>query len=269
MKFTLKRLIFIIILTSITKISLCHEFWIDPKNYHLSNNEKAVANIFVGENFEGSPIPFTKEYFKIAFLHSKDGKSKIKGRLGDIPALNIKKMSQGLNVIQIESVTKYVEYEKLVKFEIFTREKGYPNLAQKHRENNYPENFFESYKRYAKSLISVDNFDGNDVDTNMELELILLDNPLKNFDQSKRILLEYKNKKLTNHKVSILSLKNGYFRKEHVRTNESGYFNFFFKKDTKYLLESVVIIEGSNKKKDNYAKWHSLWTSYTLKTPVK
>ena len=54
--------------------------WIDPKNYHLSNNEKAVANIFIGENFEGSPIPFTKEYFKISFLHSKDGKSKIKAR---------------------------------------------------------------------------------------------------------------------------------------------------------------------------------------------
>ena len=44
---------------------------------------------------------------------------------------------------------------------------------------------------------------------------------------------------------------------------------FFFKNDTKYLIESVVIIEGSNKKKDNYAKWHSLWTSYTLKTPDK
>ena len=91
MKFTLKRLIFIIILTSITKISLCHEFWIDPKNYHLSNNEKGVANIFIGENFEGSPIPFTKEYFKIAFLYAEDNKLKIKGRLGDIPALNIKK----------------------------------------------------------------------------------------------------------------------------------------------------------------------------------
>ena len=269
MKFYIKKLIFIIILTSISKISLSHEFWIDPENYHLSNNEKVIANIFIGENFEGSPIPFTKEYFKIAFLHSKDGKSKIKGRLGDIPALNIKKMSKGLNVIQIESVTKYVEYKKLVKFEIFTREKGYPNLAQKHKENNYPDNFFESYKRYAKSLISVDNFNGSDVDTNMELELIFLDNPLKNLNESKRILLEYKNKILADHKVSIMSFNNGYFKKEYFRTNEAGYFDFLFKKDTKYLIESVVIIKGSNKKKDNYAKWHSLWTSYTLKTPSK
>ena len=222
MKFYIKRLIFIIILCAISNISLSHEFWIDPKNYHLSKDEKAVANIFIGENFEGSPIPFTKEYFKISFLHSKDGKSKIKGRLGDIPALNIKKMSQGLNVIQIESVTKYVEYEKLVKFEIFSREKGYPNLAQKHRENNYPENFFESYKRYAKSLISVENFDGKDIDTNMDFELIFLDNPLKNLNESKRILLEYKNKILADHKVSIMSLNNGYFRKEYVRTNKIG-----------------------------------------------
>ncbi|MDC3089534.1 DUF4198 domain-containing protein [bacterium] len=269
MTFYIKRLIFIIILSSITNTSLSHEFWIDPNNYHLSNDEKAIANIFIGENFEGSPIPFTKEYFKISFLHSKDGKSKIKGRLGDIPALNIKKMSKGLNVIQIESVTKYVEYEKLVKFEIFTREKGYPNLAQKHKESNYPDNFFESYKRYAKSLISVENFNGKDIDTNMEFELIFLDNPLKNLNESKRILLEYKNKILADHKVSIMSLHNGYFRKEYTKTNKIGYFDYLFNKDTKYLIESVVIIEGSNKKKDNYAKWHSLWTSYTFKTPQK
>ncbi len=265
----LKKLIFIIILTSISKIAFCHEFWIDLENYHLSNNEKAIANIFIGENFEGSPIPFTKEYFKIAFLHSKNSKLKIKGRLGDIPALNIKELPKGLNVIQIESVTKYVEYEKLVKFEIFSRQKGYPNLAEKHKENNYPDNFFESYKRYAKSLVSVENFNGTDVDTNMELELIFLDNPLKNLKESKKILLEYKNKILADHKVSIMSLNNGYFKKEYFRTNEAGYFDFFFKNNTKYLIESVVIIEGSNKEKDNYAKWHSLWTSYTLKTPDK
>ena len=53
MTFYIKRLIFIIILSSISNISLSHEFWIDPKNYHLSNNEKAIANIFIGENFEG------------------------------------------------------------------------------------------------------------------------------------------------------------------------------------------------------------------------
>ena len=61
----------------------------------------------------------------------------------------------------------------------------------------------------------------------------------------------------------------GFFEKITKNQINEGYFEFFFKKGTKYLIDSVVIIEGSNKKKDNYAKWHSLWASYTLKTPKK
>ena len=66
MKFTLKRLIFIIILTSITKISLCHEFWIDPKNYHLLNifhntlNYPPHRNRLFYTNF-----PLLLEYFTV------------------------------------------------------------------------------------------------------------------------------------------------------------------------------------------------------------
>ena len=85
------------------------------------------------------------------------------------------------------------------------------------------------------------------------------------YEKSKRVLLEYQNKFLSNHKVTVMSLRGDYFEKEHTKTNSEGYFEFIFKKDTKYLIESVVIIEGSNKKKDKYAKWHSLWASYTLK----
>ena len=269
MKFLYSKLIFIIIISSISKISLSHEFWIDPENYNLKNKDIITAGVFIGDNFEGYQIAFSREYFKNLNLFSNNKKIKIQGRLGDFPALNIKKTYKGLNIIQIESQMNYVNYENLTKFEVFSRQKGYSNLADKHRKNNYPESFVESYKRYAKSLVSVETFDGNDVDTNMELELIFLDNPLKNLKKSKRVLLEYQNKILTDHKVSLMSFNNGYFRKEYVKTNNDGYFEYFFKNDTKYLIESVVIIEGSNKKKHNYAKWHSLWTSYTFRTPDK
>ena len=36
MKFLIDKLIFIIILSSISKISLCHEFWIDPVKYDFA-----------------------------------------------------------------------------------------------------------------------------------------------------------------------------------------------------------------------------------------
>ena len=267
MKFLTRNLIFVIFVSSISKISLSHEFWIDPASYHLKNNEIVKAGIFIGDDFEGSQIAFSKKYFKNLNLYSNNKKINIKGRLGDFPALNIKKTFEGLNIIQIESEMNYIHYENLFKFEIFSKKKGYGNLANKHRDKNYPEKFIESYKRYAKSLISVDSIDGNDVDTNMELELIFLDNPLKNLKKSKRVLLEYQNQFLTNHQVSVMSLHKNNFKRDYVNTNNKGFFEYTFRKDTKYLIESVVIVEGSNKKKDKYAKWHSLWASYTLKTP--
>ena len=177
MIFLFNRLLFIIILSSTSKITLSHEFWIDPVNFYIKDNEILKANIIIGENYEGSKIAFSKKDFKNLKLHSKNDSLKIKGRLGDIPAINIKKPFTGLNIIQIESEMNYVDYEGLLKFEVFSRKKGYRDLIKIHKDKNYPENFVESYKRYAKSLVSVDTFDGTDVDTNMELEFIFLDIP--------------------------------------------------------------------------------------------
>ena len=151
MKFFINKLIFIIILSSISKISLSHEFWIDPVNYHLKNNEIIKAGVFIGDNFEGSQIGFSKKYFKELNLFSKNKKKKIKGRMGDFPALNIKEIFTGLNVIQVESKMNYIDYKGLLKFEVFSRKKGYRNLVDIHKEKNYPDNIIESYKRYATS----------------------------------------------------------------------------------------------------------------------
>ena len=64
-----------------------------------------------------------------------------------------------------------------------------------------------------------------------------------------------------------MSLIDNNLKVDYFRTNKKGLINYQFKENTKYLIDSVVVIKGSNKKKDNYAKWHSLWASYTLKTP--
>ena len=101
MIFLFNRLLFIIILSSTSKITLSHEFWIDPVNFYIKDNEILKANIIIGENYEGSKIAFSKKDFKNLKLHSKNDSLKIKGRLGDIPAINIKKPFTGLNIIQI------------------------------------------------------------------------------------------------------------------------------------------------------------------------
>ena len=52
----------------------------------------------------------------INWLFSNSKKLNIKGRLGDFPALNIKKTFLGLNIIQIESEMNYINYNGLLKF---------------------------------------------------------------------------------------------------------------------------------------------------------
>ncbi len=267
MKNIYRSLLFILIFTSTLKNGYSHEFWIEPVNFHLDKNNKISANLYIGENFQGSQFPYSKKEYEVINLYSGNKKTKLKSRLGDIPAINTTKGSKGINIIQVVSAMNYLDYKGLLKFDIFSRKKGYRYLAKEHKKNNYPANFVESYKRYAKSIISIENYEGSDVDTGMELELIFLDNPLIKLNESKKILLEYKNNIQTDHQISIMSKKNNNLNIDYLKTNKEGYIEYNFKKNTKYLIDSVVIIKGSNKKKDKYAKWHSLWTSYTIKTP--
>ena len=262
-----KTLLFILIFSSTLKNGFSHEFWIDPINYHLENSNKINAKLLIGENFQGSQFPYSKKEYGTINLYSGKKKTKIKGRLGDMPAINTNKGEKGINILQVISGMNYVDYKGLLKFDIFSRKKGYRNLAEEHQKNNFPVNFVESYKRYAKSIVSIDNYEGSDVDTGMQLEIIFLDNPLIELNKSKKILLEYKNKILQDHQISIMSLIDNNLKVDYFRTNKQGLINYQFKENTKYLIDSVVVIKGSNKKKDNYAKWHSLWASYTLKTP--
>lgn len=268
LKYSVKLLFFYFIF-SINQISIAHEFWIEPEEFHIKNEVVFKANLFVGENFQGSLISFSKKYLKKAFYFS--GVSKIKkrinGRLGDIPAINISKLEDGINIIQIETGMNFVNYKDLLKFELFSRKKGYPEAILKHKENNYPINFNESYIRYAKSLVTKNGFEGSDIDTDLEIEIIILDNPFVNIENNKRIFIEYQNKPLIDHQVSVTSIIKGKLKIKFFRTNKEGIINYKFKKNHKYLIDSIVLVEGSNKKRDQYAKWHSLWASSTFFIP--
>lgn len=269
--FKIIKLLFFYFIISINQISTAHEFWIEPEDFHINNNEFFKANLYVGENFQGSLVSFSNKYLKKAFYISgiNKKKKKINGRLGDIPAINISNLENGINIIQIETGMNYVNYTDLLKFELFSRKKGYREAILEHKKNNFPTNFNESYIRYAKSLVTNNGFEGSDIDTGLEIEIIIIDNPFINISKFKNILVEYKNAPLKNHQVSITSVVNDQIKIEFFRTNEKGIVNYKFKRNHKYLIDSIVLIKGSNKKKDQFAKWHSLWASSTLFIPKK
>ena len=247
-----------------------HEFWIEPLKYINENNE-IKAHLRVGQNFEGMTLMYnTSDFNKFNILSgSKNKKIKVKGVLGDTPALNLKSSIDNLVILYHETNDKFVDYKKFSKFEKFVSEKGHKELIDQHIELNYPkENFVESYRRYAKSLIVINGTSGRDKKTGLLFEFVLKNNPYELKDNIISAHLYYKKKPLKNQKVTIFSKKNqGEFKITTLSTDKEGVLEFTVEKGRDYLLDSVIIIpkKGDPKKKEPI--WHSVWASTTFTIP--
>jgi len=149
-----------------------HEFWIEPTQYQL-NDDLINAHLRVGQEFQGMVLMYNPKDFKTFKIlsGSKNKKEKIKGILGDVPAINITTNLDNLLIIYHETKDKYVDYKKFQKFEDFVNEKGYQHLINTHFDKGFPKsNFIESYRRYAKSLITLNGNEGKDKKTGLLFE---------------------------------------------------------------------------------------------------
>ena len=249
-----------------------HEFWIEPTKYQLDDNI-INAHLRVGQEFQGMALMYNPQDFKTFKIlsGSKNKKEKVKGILGDVPALNTKTKLEDLLIIYHETTDKFVNYKKFQKFKDFVSEKGYEQLIQTHLDKDFPQsNFMESYRRYAKSLITTSSASkGKDKKTGLLFEFVLDQNPYTNFD-SKQIsaTLYYKKKPLPNNLVTIFSkYKNSKLSVSNVKTDEKGKFTFETEQGKEYLLDSVVIYPLKSKPDEQEPIWHSDWASTTFFVP--
>jgi len=249
-----------------------HEFWIEPTQYQLNDNI-INAHLRVGQEFQGMALMYNPQDFKTFKIlsGSKNKKEKVKGILGDVPALNTKTKLEDLLIIYHETTDKFVNYKKFQKFKDFVSEKGYEQLIQTHLDKDFPQsNFMESYRRYAKSLITTSSASkGKDKKTGLLFEFVLDQNPYTNFD-SKQIsaTLYYKKKPLPNNLVTIFSkYKNSKLSVLNIKTDEKGKFTFEIEQGKEYLLDSVVIYPLKSKPDEQEPIWHSDWASTTFLVP--
>ena len=103
-----------------------HEFWIEPTKYQLDDNI-INAHLRVSQEFQGMALMYNPQDFKTFKIlsGSKNKKEKVKGILGDVPALNTKTKLEDLLIIYHETTDKFVNYKKFQKFKDFVSEKGY------------------------------------------------------------------------------------------------------------------------------------------------
>ncbi len=248
-----------------------HEFWIEPTQYQL-NDDLINAHLRVGQEFQGMVLMYNPQDFKTFKIlsGSKNKKEKIKGILGDVPAINITTNLDNLLIIYHETKDKYVDYKKFQKFEDFVNEKGYQQLIDTHFEKGFPEsNFIESYRRYAKSLITLNGSEGKDKKTGLLFEFVLDQNPYKELNSKQMSgTLYYKKKPLKKNLVTIFSkYKNTKLSIVNTITDDKGKFTFDIEPGREYLLDSVVIYPLKADPEKNEPIWHSDWASTTFLIP--
>lgn len=250
--------------------SAAHEFWIDPIDYFVAPEETIVANLRVGQRFEGSAMSYIPRNFSRFEVAQGSGVMPVQGRLGDRPALNRSAGDDGLAVVLYETTDTVLTYDDWAVFERFTTHKDFAEVMERHRARGLPQTGFrEVYTRHAKSLIAVGAGAGRDRAFGLRTEFVALANPYTDdvtgglpmrlyFEGAPRVDVQVELwDREPDGTVSVTVHRTDY-RGDVLLPVQPGHI---------YMADAVTMIETQPEEPRN-AVWHSLWASLSFAVPA-
>lgn len=251
--------------------AIAHEFWIEPVQYQVEENSVLEAHLRNGENFAGSSVAHLTSQTTRFDVVTGERTDPVIARLGDNPALKMQSLQAGLNIVVHQTTDSVISYAKWDKFQRFADHKDFPDILARHRDRSLPETQFrEAYTRYSKSLIAVGNSVGSDVKTDLEIELVALQNPyIHDVSDGIQVAAYYQNKIRPNAQIELYekSADDEVAVTLH-RTDDQGLVVLPVKPAHRYLVDMVVLREPSAElAKEQRVVWESLWASLTFAVP--
>lgn len=249
--------------------ALTHEFWISPSRYVVEPGGQIVANLRIGKNFEGSVNSYIPNEFSRFEILLAGSRRPVKGRLGDIPALTMQAVDEGLAVVVHETTPTELTYPKWEKFEGFTNQKDLGWVLKAHKARGLPKrDFKETYRRFAKSLIAVGSGRGKDAPLGMETEIVAEANPYTDdLTVGLPVRVLYKGEPRIDAQIEIFTKSpDNKVTVAVVRTDAEGRAIVPVKPKTEYLLDAVVMRTLDTDDATKKPAWESLWASITFKT---
>ena len=275
-----------------------HEFWIEPESFRLETKAELVASTHVGQKFKGDSRPFVADYYRQMLLVNAASKDvdtalasavSITGRLGDLPALRLSDMTEGLNIVALHTTDSELRRNTLADFEKFLQEEGLLWALQRHQARGLPEiGFVEKYTRFAKALVAVGAGQGSDHQVGFRFEWVALDNPYELTPQdSVRLQLTLDQQPVPNKRVTVFSKpslveegENVVASRRYITTDSDGVILLDNTYHGKILINAVHLSEvdeaaasgalwlgaadsATNASSPEVEKtlWHSLWSS--------
>jgi uncharacterized GH25 family protein len=258
-------IIFTLFLSLISILSLGHEFWLEPQKFFLKIGEKLNLSVFVGENFKGETVDFSK--FEVSkFTHYSAGNEKnTNGKLTEKDLNELLKFdAEGNHLIAFNNTNKFIELDAK-KFNAYLKSDGMDNIAElRKNQGKTNEKGREFYQRCAKTLIQVGNVqdDTYKINAGMRLELIPQQNPysLKNGNSLVFNVL-FNNQPLQNALVVVW--QKGIGTKTIVqkfRSDANGNITFKLNRKGKIMVSAVRMVPIESPEAD----YQSYWGSYTF-----
>lgn len=198
----------------------------------------------------------------------------IAGRMGDIPAVQLTGLQDGLAVLVYQSTLNRITYQDASKFENFVTHKGFPEVLEVHKARGLPETgFAEGYIRYAKALVAVGDGTGADTATGMETEFVALTNPYaSDFDGTMHVQLFYQGQPRADAQVEVFArAPDDTVSINTFRTDADGIAAIPVLPNQTYLFDGVVMREPADPSPDGKTPivWESLWAALTFFVPAR
>ena len=250
--------------------AFAHEFWLSPTDYTVAVGEQMQVRLLQGTGMKGSPLIYLPA--DIARFNIVEGETEraVTARMGDEPALDMPAGPDGLAVVVHETMDSEVIYTDFAVFERFVTHKSFNAALAEHAARGLPQTgFSETYRRHAKSLISVGSGVGKDRAMGLKIEIVALANPYTD-DLSAgmplQVLLDGAPR--ADAQIELFqTAPDGNVTISLYRTNASGEVVVPVKQGMEYLVDTVLLTALPNNNPAAGPVWHSDWASLTFQTP--
>lgn len=224
-----------------------------------------------GEGFQGVDLAwFDRRILRFDRVQNGE-RAALKGRSGDIPAVRLADIGDGLLVLAYESAPGTVTYREWDKFTAFAQHKDLQGTTGAHAARGLPRTRFrELYSRYSKALIGAGTAAGRDRALGLETEFVALANPYTDaLDAGLPVQLFYRGAPRASAQVEIFDrAPDGAVTISTLRTDRQGRAAIPVRPGHEYLLDAVVIRQPAPAlaaEKD--AVWETLWAAMTFRVP--
>jgi hypothetical protein len=258
-------LILLILAAAIGLAATTHDYFLLPENFFLHKGDKLNLHLVEGDLFikQNEVSPQTAKIISFV-LYTGKKKTDLTSLAKDTSILlkDYPMENAGQSIISITTGVDHSNYSR-DGYADFLTQLGNDKLADKVK-NGSQFRVKEKHARYIKTLLSVDNHDGNDYEKVLgeASELILKENPYKKKygdDMVAQLLFSGKPAKGEVVALYIKSLGGNVYTQNYT-TDDKGEISFTMSREGIFMLRNVHV-EATGDKDADYVSW---WSTYTF-----